>query len=1387
MAGVCLVVTSPLNAQISQGGTPMAQERSLSLEEIPVSALASFDLESVMLEDAEDEKSGNYPKIGRVRPIDVSPAEFGEWTELEDGGRLWRAGVKSRDALGLSLQFDDFNLPNGAKMFVYSPDYQHVIGGFTSFNNHESGIFSTQLIPSDEVIVEYYEPTPTQAVPFRLSGVVHAYRMVPGAEPVSREFGASDPCQVNVNCSEGVDWQDEKRGVARIFVIDGSFAGWCTGSLVNNTAEDCTPYLLTALHCGLTASTANLNQWVFHFNYESSGCSNGISSQVPNNTISGCAKIADSGDGGGNNGSDYMLVEINNDIPDSYNPYFNGWRRDNVTSSSGVSIHHPSGDIKKISTYSGNLQSTSWGGPFGTHWMVQWSSSANGHGVTEGGSSGSPIFDNQGLIIGTLTGGSSFCDATSSPDLYGKMSYHWSSNPGDNLSEFLDPTNSGVTSLAGTNQPCGSSSEGCTAEIPYLETDPCVVTVVADDIDCCEVVWDLDCQNAYDACNGGGEDNDNCADATSVTPGIHSFTTVDATTDGPDQPGSDCEQFQQTNVNNDIWYEFTATCDGAASLSTCGTADFDTRIAVYPGGQCPPTAASLIECNDDFGDCEGYTSYLEWEVTEGSTYLLRIGGYDDTESGTGTFELTEDCGGTTGECTVVAPYPEDDACVITVMSEDDYCCNTGWDDVCQDLYDDCNGGGVDCEAGEVSVSLSQNICPDETGTFDATGIVIPDGGFYAVQFLPDGGTGGNEVGFSITGIEALPFDFDADINGVMSGEGFPPLSGQWTAIGIVYSDPEDFQNSVCSSTAVGVALNFLEADDPACDGTGVDCVAEIPFPDTDPCVLVVVAEDEYCCDTEWDEVCQDAYDVCMGVGIECEAGEVSVSLAQDICPDETGIFDATGVVIPEGGGYAVQFVPDGGAGGVAAGFSITGIEPLPFEFDAGINGIMEANELLPLSGQWLVSGFTYTNPDSAAATFCSMTEQEIVLNFLTEDDPACSEGAGNVESFEGDFPPPCWTTADVDVDGQNWFQYGSVDPESDLYDVAQDGFYAAASASWNQAPLTPDNYLATPQLILGSDEELVYWVSGQDPEWSAEHYGVYLSTTGNQPADFTVNLFEETLSDDTWILRMVDLSAYAGQEVYIAFRHFNVTDQFYIKLDNVTLPGEIIPCDETPEDWCSEYALGLWPNINDTFGGAPVNDGTGCPFNEIDAFEVWMSEAYALDNVVEGTSYTFSHCNGPGAGTWIPEYTIIAPSGAVDAYGAGDGDGCSITWTASESGTYLIVINEAGNCGVGAEVENGYPAITCNDNVTGIEENGNEAFNIFPNPNTGTFTITYQGEGGLADIEVLEVSGKVIQRTHVNFSNEAMLPVDLGNSATGMYFIRVTINDTVSIQKVMVH
>jgi len=157
-----------------------------------------------------------------------------------------------------------------------------------------------------------------------------------------------------------------------------------------------------------------------------------------------------------------------------------------------------------------------------------------------------------------------------------------------------------------------------------------------------------------------------------------------------------------------------------------------------------------------------------------------------------------------------------------------------------------------------------------------------------------------------------------------------------------------------------------------------------------------------------------------------------------------------------------------------------------------------------------------------------------------------------VESFEGSsFPPACWLNIDADNDGKKWELRNNPTQWP-----AYDGSNVAVSASWDpqtQQPLNPNNYLITPQLFIpNSNMILKFYAAPQDPNWPNEFIGVGVSTTTNQPSSFTI-VYSTTLqaADSAWKEITIPLSNYNGQNIYIAFRHYNCTDWFYVKIDKV--------------------------------------------------------------------------------------------------------------------------------------------------------------------------------------------------------------------------------------------
>lgn len=458
-------------------------------------SLETPDLTQIMLEDDEREKNGELYRIGRSIPSNINPIFSGEWKINNDGSRTWNLRVKATGAEALSFLFSKFELYGQTTFEIRNTDGYIVHKPMTAEDVMSHKMQNAALCFGDDLVLILNEPANTQASDISIDRVIYNYRST--GNPNATKINESDPCEVNINCSPvGDSWQDEKDGVARIYIVEGNSAGWCTGSLINNTAQDCKPYFLTALHCGVNTSANNMNNWRFYFRYESPNCNNPNSAgSLDDHYVTGCLRIADSDDGGGNSGSDFLLVKLGNNNNEtsvvntlkssSFSGYWNGWKAATSSTQGGAGIHHPAGDIKKISTFNGTTQSTSWGSAGGSHWQMSWSSNSNGHGVTEGGSSGSPLFNNSGLIVGTLTGGSSFCNNPTSPDLYGKMSYHWTSNGTANnerLKPWLDPTNSNVTTLIGSYDPCSGTGPGPTPTDCDLQTNNILkVSLLTDD------------------------------------------------------------------------------------------------------------------------------------------------------------------------------------------------------------------------------------------------------------------------------------------------------------------------------------------------------------------------------------------------------------------------------------------------------------------------------------------------------------------------------------------------------------------------------------------------------------------------------------------------------------------------------------------------------------------------------------------------------------------------------------------------------------------------------------------------------------------------------------------------------------------------------------------
>lgn len=417
--------------------------------------LPELDVDELIREDALNYKNGTPLRLGYVHHVSFTFSNSGRTDILPDGSKLWRMIIRSKDAVMLDIFFSKFNIPEGAMLHIYTPDHSQLTGTYTNKDIQENGVLAAEDIIGDEAVIEYFEPADAD---FRgeieIDRISHIYRdflRIAEYNEKGHIGDAEGDCHLNVACPQGASWRNQINSVACISITGSTGSYLCSGAMINNTRLDKTPYLLTANHClDGTSST-----FKFYFLYEASTCDG---TTGPWNKVCNGATIVARADL--NTSSDFMLLRLTGTLSQTIQDsmFLAGWDATG-TSSVGCAIHHPGGDLKKISI---PRLITSPGGSTNKYWTIYWHTNPN-LGVTEGGSSGSPLFNSAGNIIGDLSNGSSACDYVNGVDNYGKFSYSWTNNNNSSdakkLQPWLDPDNTGALVLYGVKYNSGVGVE----------------------------------------------------------------------------------------------------------------------------------------------------------------------------------------------------------------------------------------------------------------------------------------------------------------------------------------------------------------------------------------------------------------------------------------------------------------------------------------------------------------------------------------------------------------------------------------------------------------------------------------------------------------------------------------------------------------------------------------------------------------------------------------------------------------------------------------------------------------------------------------------------------------------------------------------------------------
>lgn len=249
-------VSTTASAQIGEGGTPPSfrYQTMLRSEAAVTDIPVTFSVEDMKQVDRWQEQEGLTPLcVSTLINVALNPGNSGKWNILPDGQEIWQLELRADGAIALMLYYSDFYIPKGGKLFLYNAEKTQILGAYTHATHPSGGRFATEFVAGDVVTLEYVKDPEGQMPRIEIEAVGYGYNhlSVPeqGGVQLRRGAKSSGPCEVNINCEEGDAWQNQKKGVCHTVQRIGTKSYICTGSLVNNTAQDLKPYVLTAMHC----------------------------------------------------------------------------------------------------------------------------------------------------------------------------------------------------------------------------------------------------------------------------------------------------------------------------------------------------------------------------------------------------------------------------------------------------------------------------------------------------------------------------------------------------------------------------------------------------------------------------------------------------------------------------------------------------------------------------------------------------------------------------------------------------------------------------------------------------------------------------------------------------------------------------------------------------------------------------------------------------------------------------------------------------------------------------------------------------------------------------------------------------------------------------------
>jgi hypothetical protein len=391
------------------------------------------------------DRSREKVRVGLVRPVNASFGSF-KAVDASDGGKVWTMAVSAKGATALRLHITDFNLPEGAGLYIYNSKGT-AFGPYTNLGPNQDGEFWTNTVYGSLAYLQiHYNGSNPAAIDCTVAnvGYLGSKFLIPFMQNPRKIDDAvsitEDHCSYNENCVEDASCygtstypgiNDHKYAAAHMLWVSGVWMYMCSGGLLNNTSNDLTPYFLTANHC--ISKDRDATSLECYFQYWTASCHGACYDPVgvcPRTLGAGLVK-------GSSKESDFTLLLLSEAPPSG--SVFLGWTTAPIAYNDGTAIYrlsHPSGAPQAFSKHivdSDFVECRSW--PVG-----KWIYSYDVIGATEGGSSGSPVCNASGQVVGQLSGGCGYnvnevCDTENNRTVDGAFANYYSL-----ISQWLDPS-----------------------------------------------------------------------------------------------------------------------------------------------------------------------------------------------------------------------------------------------------------------------------------------------------------------------------------------------------------------------------------------------------------------------------------------------------------------------------------------------------------------------------------------------------------------------------------------------------------------------------------------------------------------------------------------------------------------------------------------------------------------------------------------------------------------------------------------------------------------------------------------------------------------------------------------------------------------------------------